>query len=69
MRETKLVRMIRQRRFEKNLSLHEAAKEIGIGYVTLWQIETTDYRKISYKTIGKLATWLEISPNEVREML
>lgn len=69
MRETKLVRTIKNKRLEKNLSLTQAAGEIGICYVTLWQIENADYRKISYRTIGKLAAWLEVTPNEVREML
>lgn len=69
MRETKLVRMIKQKRFEKNLTLTQAAAEIGICYVTLWQIENADYRKVSYKTIGKLANWLEVTPSEIREML
>lgn len=69
MRETKIVRTIKQKRLEKNLSIDRAAAEIGICYLTLWNLENADYRKLSYKTIEKLAKWLEITPQEVREML
>ena len=63
------MRTIKQKRLEKNLSINQAAAEIGICYLTLWNIENVDYRKLSYNTINKLARWLEMTPQEVREML
>lgn len=68
MKYEKLAKLIINKRLEKNLSLHEAAKVIGISYLTLWKIEG-GYTKLNYQTTSKIATFLEISTNEVRELL
>ena len=68
-RSDKLSKMLMNKRMEKNLNLHEAAKEIGIDYVTLWKIESKGYTNISYETARKIAKFLEITEKEVRETL
>jgi transcriptional regulator with XRE-family HTH domain len=36
----KLGQVIAAYRRDKNLSLHQLAKQIGIGYTTLWRLES-----------------------------
>lgn len=68
MKYEKLAKMIMNKRLERNLSLEDASKVIGISYLTLWKIED-GYTKISYETTRKLAVFLEITEKEVRESL
>lgn len=68
MKYEKLAKLIINKRLEKNLSLHEAAKVIGISYITLWKIED-GYTKLNYQTTNKIANFLEIEAKEVRDLL
>ena len=64
----KLSRVLIEKRMEKNLSIAEAAKEIGISYLSLWKIED-GYSQLSYETVKKIANFLGISVKEVRDIL
>lgn len=64
----KLSKVIIKKRMDKNLSLQEAAKVIGISYLTLWKLEN-DYNQLSYETTRKIAAFLEITEKEVRDLL
>lgn len=65
----KLSKIVQNKRLEDNLNVHEAANKIGISYLTLWNIENSDYTNLSYKTINKLAIWLKCEPKDIRNLL
>ena len=56
----KLAKAIIKKRMDKNLSLENAAKEIGISYLTLWKLES-GYNQLSYETTRKIAIFLGIT--------
>ena len=64
----KLAKAIIKKRMDKNLSLENAAKEIGISYLTLWKLES-GYNQLSYETTRKIAIFLGITEKEVRDLL
>ena len=68
MKKDKLAKAVITKRIDKNLSLEECARQIGISYLTMWKIED-GYTSLSYETIKKIASFLEVSEKEVRGML
>jgi len=63
-----LAKTLYNKRFEKGLSMTEAAKEIGVNYVTYWRFETLGVTNISYKSAKKLAIYLDMPIKDVYDL-
>ena len=64
-----LAKAVLNKRINKNLSMTQAARQIGISYVAYWKIESNGYTNLRYDTISKIAKFLEITEVQVRELL
>lgn len=54
--------LISKRCIDNNMSMDEAAKEIGISKATLSRLEKMKLPDV--ETLGKVCTWLETKPND-----
>lgn len=64
----KLAKAIIKKRMDKNLSIQQAADEVGVSYFTYWKLEN-GYNQLSYETTRKIAIFLGITEKEVRDLL